>query len=245
MNIFGMTDVGVVRSENQDSYTVRQLSEQDAVVVVCDGMGGARAGNVASEVAVDTFADAVEELYRQEVPQGERACYGLLREACLLANAQVYQLSRSEEEYRGMGTTLVGVLLMGLDAYVVNVGDSRCYHIHQDSIQQLTCDHSLVQILVNRGDITPDEARSHPKKNLITRALGIDRDVAADCYHVELEEGDCVLLCSDGLSNVLTDQELLEQTMAQLPLEERCQTMMRMTLDQGAPDNVTIVMAQL
>ncbi len=245
MNIFGMTDIGTVRSENQDSYTVRQLGEHAAVAVVCDGMGGARAGNVASAVAVETFAAAVEDLYRQEVPEGERACYRLLREACLHANTQVYQLSRSDEQYRGMGTTLVGVLLMGLDAYVVNVGDSRCYLIHKENIQQVTCDHSLVQLLVNRGDITPDEARSHPKKNLITRAMGIDRDVAGDCYHAQLEEGDGLLLCSDGLSNVLTDEELLEQAVKQEPLEERCRTMMRMTLEQGAPDNVTIVMAQL
>lgn len=245
MNIFGMTDIGQVRSENQDSYTVRQLREDVAVAVVCDGMGGARAGNVASAIAVETFAAAVEELCREEVPQGERCCAQVLRDACLHANTQVHQLARSEEEYRGMGTTLVAALLVGQDAYVVNVGDSRCYHIHSGAIDQVTNDHSLVQLLVNRGDISPQEARNHPKKNLITRALGVDRDVRSDCYHVPLQPGDGLLLCSDGLSNVLTDETLLQLAQETLPLEERCRNMMRMTLEQGAPDNVTIVMAQL
>lgn len=245
MNIFGMTDIGSVRSENQDSYTVRQLSQQVAIAVVCDGMGGARAGNVASAVAVESFAAAVEDLCRYGVPEGERSCTQMLRDACAHANIHVYQLSRSDEQYRGMGTTLVAALLMEQEAYVVNVGDSRCYLIHDGAIQQVSCDHSLVQMLVSRGEITPEQARNHPKKNLITRALGVDQDVAADCYHIDWQEGDSLLLCSDGLSNVLTDEMLLEQASEQLPLEERCRNLMRMTLEHGAPDNVTIVMAQL
>ncbi len=245
MNIFGMTDVGEVRSENQDSYTVRHLREHVAVAVVCDGMGGARAGNVASAVAVETFAAAVEELCREAVPQGERDCAQVLRNACLHANTQVHQLSRSEEQYYGMGTTLVAALLVDQDAYVINVGDSRCYHIHDNAIHQVTNDHSLVQLLVSRGEISQEEARNHPKKNLITRALGVDREVLADCYHVVLQAGDALLLCSDGLSNVLADEALLQLALEPLPLEERCRSMMRMTLEQGAPDNVTIVMAQL
>lgn len=245
MNIFGMTDIGRVRSENQDSYTVRQLREDVAVAVVCDGMGGAQAGNVASAVAVEAFAASVEDFCRDGVPQGEHCCTQVLRDACLYANTQVHQLSRSEEQYRGMGTTLVAALLIGLDAYVINVGDSRCYHIYNHTINQITTDHSLVQLLVNRGEISPEQARSHPKKNLITRALGVDRDVLADCYHATLQPGDTLLLCSDGLSNVLDDERLLELAQEPVALEERCRNMMRMSLAQGAPDNVTIVMAQL
>lgn len=245
MNIFGMTDIGEVRSENQDSYTVRQLREDVAVAVVCDGMGGAQAGHVASAVAVEAFAASVEDLCRDEIPQGERCCTQVLRDACLYANTQVNQLSRSEEEYRGMGTTLVAALLIGTDAYVVNVGDSRCYRIHDHAMEQITTDHSLVQLLVNRGEISPQQARNHPKKNLITRALGVDRDVLPDCYHTTLQPGDALLLCSDGLSNVLDDETLLNLALEPVPLEERCRNMMRMSLAQGAPDNVTIVMAQL
>lgn len=244
MNIFGMTDIGSVRSENQDSYTVRQLNQDTAIAVVCDGMGGARAGNVASAIAVESFAAKVEELCQEGVPEGEQDCTQLLRQACDQANTHVYQLSRTDEQYRGMGTTLVAALLLDQEAYVINVGDSRCYLIHDGAIQQISCDHSLVQMLVSRGDITPEQARNHPKKNLITRALGVDRDVTADCYHIDWQKGDSLLLCSDGLSNVLTDEMLLEQGLEQLPLEERCRNMMRMTLEHGAPDNVTIVMAQ-
>ena len=176
MNIFGMTDIGSVRSENQDSYAVRQLSEQVAIAVVCDGMGGARAGNVASAIAVESFAAKLEELCQDGVPEGEQDCTQLLRQACDQANTHVYQLSRTDEQYRGMGTTLVAALLLDQEAYVINVGDSRCYHIHDGEIQQVSCDHSLVQMLVSRGDITPEQARTHPKKNLITRALGVSVD---------------------------------------------------------------------
>lgn len=245
MNIFGMTDIGSVRSENQDSYAVRYLGQKAAIAVVCDGMGGARAGNVASAIAVESFAAAVEQLCRDGIPGDERHCTKVLRRACATANDHVYQLSRTDEMYRGMGTTLVAALLLEGEAYVVNVGDSRCYLVHGDTIQQVSCDHSLVQLLVSRGDITPEQARNHPKKNLITRALGVDRDVTADCYHIQWQEGDSLLLCSDGLSNVLTDEKLLGQASQQLPLEERCRNLMRMTLEHGAPDNVTIVMAQL
>src|SRR5699024_4356618 len=138
----------------------------------------------------------LEELCQDGVPEGEQDCTKLLRQACDQADTHVYQLSRTDEQYRGMGTTLVAALLLDQEAYVINVGDSRCYHIHDGEIQQVSCDHSLVQMLVSRGDITPEQARTHPKKNLITRALGVDRDVTADCYHVTWQEGDSLLLCS-------------------------------------------------
>ena len=245
MNLFGLTDIGSVRSENQDSYTIRQFGEHEAVVVVCDGMGGAQAGNVASAVAVETFAAAVEDIYTQDAEWDQNTCIALLQEACSRANTQVYQLSRSDPQYRGMGTTLVAALLLGQDAYVINVGDSRCYLLDQEGIHQVSKDHSWVQFLVDRGDITPEEARVHPKKNLITKALGVDRDVRPDCFHIPLEENSRLLLCSDGLSNVLTDEELLRESGGEIPLDEGCRSMMALTLEQGAPDNVTIVMAQL
>lgn len=244
MNLFGLTDTGKVRADNQDSYAIRVLDDDLAVAVVCDGMGGAQAGNVASAVAVETFAAAVEEACRQQLPETEREREHLMREACYKANQVVHDLSLSTPEYHGMGTTLVGLLIQGDAACVVNVGDSRAYLFREGTSRQLTLDHSLVQLLVSRGELTPEQARVHPKKNFITRALGVDAEVRADIFHLSVCPGDRLMLCSDGLSNVLSDQQLLEDCAAG-ELEDCCRRMMVQTLDDGAPDNVTMVLAQL
>lgn len=245
MNIYGLTNIGSVRKDNQDSYAIRMLNDHLAVAVVCDGMGGAKAGNVASAVAVETFCAAVEEACRQGVPDSSDQREDLMRSACRKANDCVYELSCSNQEYRGMGTTLVAALILANEIWVVNVGDSRCYLIEDGSIRQVTHDHSLVQALVDRGELMPEEARTHPKKNLITRALGVDRDVACDLYQVTPEKGSRLLLCSDGLTNVLPD-EMIRQAVAVHPeLETACGILLTLTLEQGAPDNVTAVLAQL
>ena len=238
MNIFGLTDVGAVRSENQDNYAIRVLDEQLAVAVVCDGMGGAQAGNVASAVAVESFAAAVEDSWKENRPQTQSERERLLQEACRHANQVVYELSKDNPDYHGMGTTLVAALICGDEICLVNVGDSRAYLMRGDIIRQLTLDHSLVQVLVARGELTQEQARVHPKKNLITRALGVDPSVVEDSFL------DRLLLCSDGLSNVLTDQQLLEECRGG-ELEICCRNMMARTLMLGAPDNVTMVLAQL
>lgn len=243
MILFGLTDIGAVRQDNQDSYAIRELDEQLAVAVVCDGMGGAQAGNVASAVAVESFTAAVEECCTQQAPGGLDGGQ-VVRQASQKANQVVYELSKSATEYRGMGTTLVGALLLPQQIYLVNIGDSRGYVIRNGAILQITQDHSLVQELVARGELTQEQARVHPKKNLITRALGVDPQVREDVFRVEVQPGDRLLLCSDGLSNVLTDQQLLALGAAGQP-EVCCRRMMAQTLELGAPDNVTIVLAQL
>ena len=144
-----------------------------------------------------------------------------------------------------MGTTLVAALAMPGESHVVNVGDSRCYLIEHELIRQVTVDHSLVQLLVDRGEITAEEARVHPRKNLITRALGVDSEVACDLLRIETGPGSRLLLCSDGLTNVLTDQVLLQTSLNEAEPEGLCRSLLRMTLERGAPDNVTVVLAQL
>ena len=244
MNLFGLTDTGKVRADNQDSYAIRILDEDLAVAVVCDGMGGAQAGNVASAVAVEAFAAAVEEGWKQSPPRDGAQCGQLMRDACHRANQAVFGLSQTNPDYQGMGTTLVAVLLWGEEVTVVNVGDSRAYLLRQDGIRQITQDHSLVQALVNRGELTREQARVHPKKNLITRALGVEEQVCEDIFQCSAQRGDVLLLCSDGLSNELTDRQLLEAC-RQGSAEECCRRMLGQVLELGAPDNVTIVMAQL
>ena len=242
MKVCGMSDVGRHRKDNQDSYAIRQLEGGEALLVVCDGMGGARAGSVASSVAVETFTAAMEEALAQGIPEGpERA----MEEACRAANERVYRLSRENRGYEGMGTTLVAALILPDGVCLANVGDSRGYVLENDSIRQATVDHSLVQLLVDRGEITPAEARVHPQKNLITRALGVDSQVECDLIRLPREPGSRLLLCSDGLTNVLTDETLLELSRREAEIEALCRALVDLTLERGAPDNVTAALAQM
>ena len=152
MKLFGVTDVGCHRKNNQDSYAFRELSDQAAVLVVCDGMGGAQAGSVASTVAVEAFTAAVEEQFAHGAPEDDPGwCEDILAMACDRANRKVYELSQTNPEYEGMGTTLVAALALPGESHVVNVGDSRCYLMEHEMIRQVTVDHSLVQLLVDRG----------------------------------------------------------------------------------------------
>ena len=246
MILFGVTDVGCHRKDNQDSYAVRQLSDEAALLVVCDGMGGAQAGSVASAVAAETFVAAVEQQFSCGIPVNDPVWWDdVLATACDIANQRVYALAQTNPEYRGMGTTLVAALVLPGESHVVNVGDSRCYLIDYGMIRQVTVDHSLVQLLVDRGEITAEEARVHPRKNLITRALGVDSEVDCDLLRVETGPGSRLLLCSDGLTNVLPDQVLLQASLQEAEPEGLCRGLLSMTLEQGAPDNVTVVLAQL
>ena len=244
MKLFGVTDVGRHRKDNQDSFVFREL-DGAALLLVCDGMGGAQAGSVASSVAVETFSAFVEERFAQGPRDDPEWWEDTLAEACAQANQKVFELAQANPEYRGMGTTLVAALALPGESYVVNVGDSRCYLLENGMIRQVTVDHSLVQLLVDRGEITAEEARRHPQKNLITRALGVEPAVACDLLRVETGEGSRLLLCSDGLSNVLPDLVLLRTSLEERGPEELCRRLVDMTLEQGAPDNVTVVLAEL
>ena len=238
---WGITDKGVIRSQNQDGYYLDVPSEHLAVGVVCDGMGGAKAGNIASLVAVETFVDTLKHL---QPDQGE-APAAALEQAASAANAAVYQRACADPDCRGMGTTMVAALIMERTAYLLNIGDSRAYHIDRDGITRLTRDHSVVEDMVARGDITPEQARTHPRKNLITRALAAEEHSRADLYERQLKSGDFLLLCSDGLSNIVTDQEILYEVIHGGEARECCQRLLDIVLSRGAPDNVTAVLFQI
>lgn len=245
MNLYGLTDIGLVRKNNQDSYAIRVLDDALAIAVVCDGMGGAQAGNVASAVAVEAFAATLEDACKQGLPPDPERKQELLRTACRAANTQVFDLSQKNPEYQGMGTTLVAALALSREVYVVNVGDSRGYILSEGQLTQITSDHSLVQALVDCGDITPEEARTHPKKNVITRALGVDDSIRSDVFCVEYKEGDVLLLCSDGLTNTVTDAVLQAELSQLTSSEETARKLLTLAVEQGAPDNVTVILAQL
>lgn len=238
MQVWGVTDRGAVRQQNQDAYAIKVLEDGRVVALVCDGMGGARAGNVASTMAVELF---MEEFLKpdQEGPVEER-----MGHAASVANQAVFQRSIHDGECAGMGTTMVAVLAGEREAVVLNEGDSRCYHINSEGIVLVTRDHSLVEDLVERGELTREQARTHPHKNLITRALGAEPILMADCFHQTLAEGDYLLLCSDGLSNVVNEQEMLYEVIHGGEEAQCCQRLLEIALSRGAPDNVTAVLVK-
>ena len=240
MQYWGLTDPGSVRTQNQDTYYIEQLDRNSVICVVCDGMGGAKSGNVASSLAAEVF---VQEVKRSFSPLMDREkADQMLRSAVKLANFTVYDQSQEFEEFDGMGTTLVAALVRGKKATVINVGDSRAYGITANGISQLSTDHSVVQMMVDRGELTPETAKNYPGKNLITRAVGTEPVVISDMNHLDLAKGDCLLLCSDGLSNMMDDQEILFEVVHGADKAGCCQRLLDIARKRGAPDNVTSVL---
>ncbi len=240
MQAWGITDAGNVRSQNQDYYCIMELSATSLLTVVCDGMGGAKSGNVASRLACEVFSEEVRRSFKEEMTlqEAER----VLRSAASLANVSVYEHSQLSEEFSGMGTTLVAALLYPKGGLVVNIGDSRAYLFDGEGVRCITTDHSVVQYMVLRGELTPEQAKVHPSKNLITRAVGTSAQVLADVFSVSLCEGDFLLLCTDGLSNQMADQEMLFEVVHGARQEDCCERLLGIAKDRGAPDNVTAVL---
>lgn len=234
MQIWGISHQGVVRQQNQDSYATHTLEDGRVIALVCDGMGGARAGNIASTMAVEIF---MREFLAGGGDEQER-----MQQAAAAANREIFARASSEAECSGMGTTMVAALVDEAGALILNEGDSRAYHLTQNGITRVTRDHSLVEDLVLQGELTREQARVHPHRNLITRAIGVEENLCADCYYVAMQQEEYILLCSDGLSNMLTDQEILYEVIQAQQDESCCQRLLDITLSRGAPDNVSVVL---
>ena len=240
MQSWGLTDPGCVRQQNQDAFHMEQLDRNTLLCIVCDGMGGAKSGNIASSLAVDVFVQEVKRTWTASMNQEK--INQMLHSAVKLANFTVFDQAQQFEEFDGMGTTLVAVLLKNRHATVVHVGDSRAYRVNSEGIWQMTRDHSLVQMMVERGELTQEMARTYPGKNFITRAIGTEPIVVCDISNLELSRGEFLLLCSDGLSNVLDDQEILFEVVHGMNREDCCQRLLEIAKNRGAPDNVTSVL---
>ena len=240
MQSWGLTDPGCVRQQNQDAFHMEQLDRNTLLCIVCDGMGGAKSGNIASSLAVDVFVQEVKRTWTASMNQEK--INQMLHSAVKLANFTVFDQAQQFEEFDGMGTTLVAVLLKNRHATVVHVGDSRAYRVNSEGIWQMTRDHSLVQMMVERGELTQEMARTYPGKNFITRAIGTEPIVVCDISNLELSRGEFLLLCSDGLSNVLDDQEILFEIVHGMNREDCCQRLLEIAKNRGAPDNVTSVL---
>ena len=240
MKYWGLTDQGCVRTQNQDAYHIEVLDKNSLLCVVCDGMGGAKSGNVASTLAADVFTQEVKRTWTHDMDQEKLD--QMLQNAVKLANFTVYDQAQQFEEFTGMGTTLVAALIQGKTATFVNVGDSRAYWVDRDGIRQVTVDHSLVQMMVARGELAPEQAKNYPGKNLITRAIGTEPVVSCDIYRRKVERGDCILMCTDGLSNLVDEQEILFEVVHGLDKQKCCESLVRIAKNRGAPDNVTSVL---
>ena len=240
MQCWGLTDPGCVRKQNQDAYRIERLDRTNLLCVVCDGMGGAKSGNIASTLAVEVFVEEIRRCWKPGMD--EEKTDQMLRSAVKLANFTVFDQAAQFEEFDGMGTTLVAALVRGKKATVVNVGDSRAYGIGRDGIRQITKDHSLVQMMVDRGELTPEVAKSYPGKNFITRAIGTEPLVMCDIFHRDMNKGDFLLLCSDGLSNLMDDQEILFEVVHGVNKQHCCKRLLNIAKNRGAPDNVTSIL---
>ena len=242
MRVWSITDRGAVRQQNQDCCSISMPMEDRCFAIVCDGMGGAKAGNVASQLAVETFVTMIGQVEPQEWGSDPGDLLSRCNEE---ANKVVFHRAITDPDCDGMGTTVVAAMVIGDKAHILNLGDSRAYYINaNDGIHRITRDHSLVEALVSRGEISPEAARMHPQKNLITKALGVAPEVRSDFYEVSLNSGDFILLCSDGLSNLMDDQEISYEVLYGGPVDACCERLLQLSMSRGAPDNVTVALLQ-
>ena len=239
MRTWGITDVGLVRSENQDAYDIRVMAGY-TVAVVCDGMGGPMGGKRASTLAVELFDREMEASLKEGMSSSQLT--QVMSYSAALANEAIYYEAQEDSAYEYMGTTMVSVVATATEVQILNVGDSRAYHIDRDGIQQITKDHSVVEGLVESGNITHEQAKNHPQRNLITKALGPEPSVQPDCFEVFWKQGDFVLLCSDGLVNTVSDQEMLFEVIHNGEPDTCLERLLAMSKQRGAPDNVTAVL---
>lgn len=239
MKAFSITNIGMQRKVNQDYvYCSKEaIGSLPNLYIVADGMGGHKAGDYASRCCVESMIQEVK-------GDSLKSPVSILEHAIQKANETVLRESKKNVEYEGMGTTVVVATIVEDTLHVGNIGDSRLYVI-RDRIEQITQDHSLVETMVRTGELMPEDARFHPNKNIITRALGTNEDVKADFFEVKLEKADTILLCSDGLSNMVEDREIERIVKEMHDVEKASETLVELANQNGGTDNIAIVMIQI
>ena len=239
MRVFSATDVGQKRKMNQDYVFVSEgpVGNLPNLFVVADGMGGHNAGDYASSHAVQTLVDEIRK-------DKDFNPIKIIRHAIETANTEIRNQAQNNESLKGMGTTIVATTIVGHYAYIANVGDSRLYVV-QDQIHQVTKDHSLVQEMVRMGELKAEDAKDHPDKNIITRALGAERTVDIDFFDLKLEPGCTILMCSDGLSNMVEDAKMEEIIFdSEISLDRKGRKLLREANQNGGKDNIAIILVE-
>lgn len=238
LKAWGMKDIGKCREINQDYIFVSEepIGNLPNLFLVADGMGGHKAGDLASEYTVAKVQEAVSKSM-QTIP------YQILKGAFQYANQKLLEKAGESDSYTGMGTTLVAATVKNGAVYVVNVGDSRLYKIG-DKIEQITEDHSLVEEMVRMGEISKEQARNHPDKNIITKAMGVSDTVEPDYFDTDLQKGECLLMCSDGLTNMVSDRQIKEIVELRTDLESCAKELIRAANQNGGRDNIAVVLIE-
>ncbi|MBA1333792.1 MAG: Protein serine/threonine phosphatase PrpC, regulation of stationary phase [Firmicutes bacterium] len=232
------TDPGKVRSTNQDYYLVENGSKY-GLYIVADGMGGHNGGEVASRASVLFVKDFIEQAWDKDEYAADRP--GLVKDALAAANRAVFNLAAKDEQLRGMGTTLSMAFIVDRMLYTGHIGDSRIYLLRDSQLIKLTEDHSLVAELIKNGSITPEEGDNHPQKNIITRALGTGIDIESDLSEREMQDGDTILLCTDGLTNMLSCADILDLCLNIGEPQLLCSRLVAEANNRGGKDNITVI----
>lgn len=238
MNIVGMTDIGKIRSRNEDAFDFGFFDDGAAWSIVCDGMGGANGGQVASSMAVEIIGDKIKKCYNKLMPVS--SFENLFLSSVTTSNVIVYDRGSVDSDLKGMGTTMVGAIVKNNEACIAHVGDSRAYKISPDKVCQITKDHSLVQEMLDNGQISIEEFKTNPIKNIITRALGISKEIDVDFDFIRLEEDEALLLCSDGLSGLVNEDEILD-IYNNNEFDILCEKYIEKANEYGGRDNITVV----
>ena len=237
MNIVGKTDKGIIRQQNEDALDFGSFDDGVSWALVCDGMGGVHGGRMASTIATETIADKIKKCYSKQMPVA--SLENLLLSSITTANVMVYDRGSVDEDLHGMGTTVVAAIVKNNEACIAHVGDSRAYKISGDEISLITKDHSLVQEMLDLGQITQSEFENHPRKNIITRALGIRPEVCIDYIEANFSYGDVLLVCTDGLTNCVSTGDIVK-----IVHENRGEDMTNKLVDKakegGGTDNITV-----
>lgn len=239
MKTFSMTDIGRRRETNQDYMFTSEnaVGNLPNLFLVADGMGGHAAGDYASRFTVDKIVEHITQ-------SDEREPVALLKKAVAYANHLLLEEANADAKKAGMGTTIVGATCMNDKLYVANVGDSRLYIINQEKIVQITRDHSLVEEMVRMGEMDKEDAKEHPDKNIITRAIGVGAEVSVDFFETQVAKGDTILLCSDGLTNMIDDKDIKQIVLGQRDIVEKAERLIQTANENGGRDNITVVLIE-
>ncbi len=241
MKVYMKSDIGLVRETNQDACQSGKYSENSAWVVVCDGMGGANGGNIASGVAVSRISERLAASYEKIFTK--ESTKELLLSSIADANMEVHAMASADAKLNGMGTTVVAAIVTDGAAHIAHAGDSRAYVITDEEIRQLTTDHSMVQEMLNNGEITQEQAKLHPQKNIITRALGVDTSINIDYCEVPFSHGNLLLICTDGLTNYM-DAEQIFQLSRQMSAQALTDELIAQAKNAGGGDNITVAIVE-
>lgn len=242
MRFYGLTDKGKQRENNEDSIYVPAVTDDLKLFIVADGMGGANGGEIASKSAIECIEGYIRSEFGK-IPREKENIEALIRKAIERANKYVYEKAKLNEEYRGMGTTIIVVLIYRSRVYVGHVGDSRLYRFRNHIVRQLTKDHSYVQALVKEGTITREEAKSHPRKNVLLKVLGCEKNIEPDIFTKGFIKDDILLICTDGLTNMLEEKDIYETIIKHKEyLKDACKALVDNANMLGGKDNISVVL---